>query len=301
MDGRLIVMIISSKNTQIELYQSLLLSMFSSIQILRDDGNLVDVPAYLTTKDQLHKHVLEIEYKECVDSGVKKGLNLPAIIISFEDLTFDSERSLNKLNRKTHMMFANRRAIATYEDIPVDLMFSVSVATKTAEDMYAIIEAIQGAFKNNYIKKHVPISLYHDELVVTPVQLSSITPMDELGLGNEEGGREVQVVLTITVKGIIHSYISGQWKEVLNYYRQFDLIDSDGDGVLDAYKRYDKDGVEHIVLLGSDDDKIWMKSTLEELAKEKGLDINDILTKPKVEFNKIGDAVIEKILLRMSI
>jgi hypothetical protein len=151
--------------------------------------------------------------------------------------------------------------------------------------------------------------MYDGKEVVTPIYINAITPLDELDL-SEGAGRETTANINVSIKGIFHSYINGLWREVLDYYRQFKLIDSDGDGILDAYLHPRADGVDECgrvdpseevvpIKLGSECDKAWVKTTLAFLAEERGVELSDLLSKPEFDLSKIGEPIIEKVLLRV--
>ena len=279
--------LLDTRNSNIRFYSAVLVEMLNSIRLQRLDG-LYLVPVTVESYDAHNRRDMEEE----LDS-TRRSLELPAISIKFVDIMYDSSRALNKMNRKVHMNFGNTRAIITYEDIPVTLNFNITIQAKTINDIYTLIEFIQSEFKHNLVRKRLSMPLYDGGVIVTPMSLNGITFEDELDM---EEGREISAQINMNINGVIHSYLNGLWGDVLRFYRQMELIDSDGDGIIDSYLH---PITKEPVVIGSEEDDMFTEQMMVYIADELGVPVTDILTKPEFSVSNIGDALIQKVLLRI--
>lgn len=140
--------------------------LFSNIHIHRTDGlgatvKDIKVPLLYASKNKI-SYALQAN----PDSSTS-AIILPVIGFNIEGLAFAPQRKLNSLNS---LCVADGKSI--YEGVPYDYSFNVNIRTKYQDDLWQILEQVL-----YYFKPEVSLNV------------------KELGLGNPDFNRDVQVTL----------------------------------------------------------------------------------------------------------
>ena len=119
-------------------------SIFDNVTFMGDHGDEIRVPLYYSPREKF------IENRSSNPSIESTAFNeiFPAIGFELQSLTFAPERHLNPLARIENVR-ADDNMIRSYNRIPYDLTFSVTVGAKRFEDSLKIMEQIIPFFTPN--------------------------------------------------------------------------------------------------------------------------------------------------------
>ena len=146
-------------------------TMFNNIQLVRKDnsGNIIQTMKVPLAYGPRDKYLVRLN--EDADLGKSVAITLPRIGFEINNLSYDSTRKLNRVQKFKKVKAGNSKQLDTqYMPVPYNLEFSLYIMAKQSEDALQIVEQILPYFQPDYtitindmadmgIKKDVPIIL----------------------------------------------------------------------------------------------------------------------------------------------
>lgn len=201
-----------------KIYTAVVLSLFDNIQLARRDVTPYTVPIVFGEKSELYKRL----YAEATkDPSVTHGLQMPAMSLSFNGMERNFDRQTNRLLKKRLLEIDGLTTQVNWNDVAVDLSFTLTLVSKSMTEMTNIAEYIMSVFKNGLYYVDVTTPLY-SEAISTPIKLNTTSVEIDNNAEVYENMRTMETSFDIVVKGLLHNNLTAVntkiTKAMLNMY-----------------------------------------------------------------------------------
>tara|TARA_R110000765_G_scaffold9042_4_gene28582 strand:- start:9792 stop:10472 length:681 start_codon:yes stop_codon:yes gene_type:complete len=197
--------------------------MFNDIHVAKTSkGKLVDYKRVPIQYAPRSKWLERIQAREETDKE-KIAIQLPRIVYEVTSISRDMTRKIgNSVNR---FRFGNNTS--QFVDVPYEMSITMSIVTKTEDEMFNIVEQILPVFSPELTLRVQGLNGPSEKKTNVPVILNSVSPNDEYQGGMEER-RQIIWDLEFTIK---YSY-AGPVTDTGSVIREVDVnpYADDGEG-----------------------------------------------------------------------
>lgn len=180
-------------------------SLFNNISVTRKDSNGVELHREVVpvTQSKKSKFVTRLIQDANLDS--KPAIKLPRIAYEYTAIQYAPNRKITSKRQIKKFTEPYEPATRVYNPVPYDIGFSVSIFSKTQEEMFQIIEQIVPFFTPDYTLRVKDITSVGGEFNL-PVELLAVNPDDSYE-GSFEDRRLIIWQLDFVMKGFFYGPI----------------------------------------------------------------------------------------------
>ena len=184
-------------------------TMFNNIQLVRKDnsGNIIQTMKVPLAYGPRDKYLVRLN--EDADLGKSVAITLPRIGFEINNLSYDSTRKLNRVQKFKKVKVGKSEQLDTqYMPVPYNLEFSLYIMAKQSEDALQIVEQILPYFQPDYtitINDMADMGIKRD----VPIILNSVAYEDNYQ-GDFETRRALIYTLDFTAKFYLYGPVTSQ-------------------------------------------------------------------------------------------
>jgi hypothetical protein len=183
-------------------------NMFNDIDIVRRDnsGNKIQTLRVPIAYGPKEKYLARLRQDPSLDREF--AIQLPRLSFEISDMSYASERSLNKLVRNTSSGSNSNTLNSQYTPVPYDLTFSLSGMFEHQEDAVQVVEQILPFFRPEWTNS-VKIVDEMDDYYDIPTVLTNLT-IEDTYEADFQTRRAIIYNFTFIVKGYIFGPVSNK-------------------------------------------------------------------------------------------